>query len=90
MKRVYRLIRKLLRAQRIAAISQEAFSRAIRSCANVSDCNRALSYVIHRRGAFGSPEIEQIDRPDVVVMSEDCDYVVVKDGAIFEMSKTKF
>lgn len=90
MRRLYRLIRTMLRAQRIAAISEDSFRRAIRSCANVSECNHSLCFLVHKIGAFGSPDIEQIDRPEEVIISENSNFVVIKDGVLYELNKTKF
>ena len=87
MRRLIKLLRKIWRAQRIAAISEDSFNRAIRSCANVSECNPSLCYLVHKIGAFGSPEIEQIDRPEVVTIWEGADFVVIKDGKIYELTK---
>lgn len=85
--RPFRFIRTVLRAQRIVAISEESFKRAIRSCANISECNNELCYLVHKRGVFGSQAIEQVERPEAVTLWEGADFVVIKDGEIFELTK---
>lgn len=86
MKRLYRLIITMLRAQRIAAISEDSFNRAIRSCADISGYNHSLCFIVHKIGAFGSPDIEQIDRPQEVTLWEGADFVIIKDGKVYELT----
>lgn len=85
MKRVVKLIRKASRAKRIPDMAKAKFDTIVYSCANVSKVNNSLSYIIRRSGAFGVPVIEPIQRPDVVILSESADCVVVKDGKIYEL-----
>lgn len=87
MRRLYRLIRTMLRAQRIAAITEDSFNKAVRSCADISGYNHSLSFLVHKIGAFGSPDIEQIDRPQEVTIWEGADFIVVKDGKIYELTQ---
>lgn len=87
MRRLYRLIRTMLRAQRISVITEQSFKAAVRSCADVSGYNHSLSFLVHKIGAFGSPDIEQIDRPQEVTIWEGADFIVVKDGKIFELTQ---
>ena len=85
MKRIIRLIRKANRAKRVKDLAQTKFDTVVYSCANVSRSNNSLSFVISRTGAFGVPKIEPIQRPDVVILSESNDCVVIKDGKIYEL-----
>ena len=85
MKRVIRMIGKNARAKRVADLAKNKFDTAVFSCANVSRINNSLAFIIRRSGAFGVPVIEPIQRPDVVVMTETTNAVVVKDGKIFEL-----
>lgn len=87
MRRLFRLIVTMMRAQRIAVFTEESFKRAVRSCANISESNHSLSFLVHKIGAFGSPHIEQIDRPQEVTIWEGADFVVIKDGKIFELTQ---
>lgn len=87
MRRLYRLIRTMLRAQRISVITEQSFKAAVRSCADVSGYNHSLSFIVHKIGVFGSPDIEQIDRPHLVTIWEGADFVVIKDGKIYEMTQ---
>lgn len=71
---------------RISRIARDSFNRAAYSCANVSRVNRSLAFVIDRITAFDFPEIQQIKRPDNVVITEKSNCVVVKDGSIYELT----
>ena len=70
---------------RISRIARDSFNRAAYSCANVSRVNRSLAFVIDRITAFDFPQIQQIKRPDNVVITEKSNCVVVKDGSIYEL-----
>ena len=76
---------KAYRAKRILGIANAQYDAVVCSCANVSRVNHALAFVVRRSGAFGFPSVEPIPRPDVVLVEENKQYVVVKDGKIFEL-----
>lgn len=62
------------------------FSGVVHNCCNVSSNNHDLAFVI-RRSVLGYPMVEQIKRPQDVMLHEGGDYVVVKDGYVYELTK---
>ena len=82
-----RFIRKIARAMRITKEANEKFDSAVRACANVSWNNGELAFIVSHNGPFGFPVVEQIDRPDVVCISEIDNFVVIKDGKVYKIDK---
>ncbi len=72
---------------RITKEANAKFDSAVRACANISWNNNSLAYIVSHIGPFGGPVVEQIERPDVVVISETDNYIVVKDGKIYKLTK---
>ena len=75
----------MIRARRVTDIGKAKYDCAVYSCANVSRINNLLAFQVRRDGPFGDPVIKQIPRPDIVVLGETSDCVVIKDGRIYEL-----
>ena len=86
MRKLYKLVRKIARAVRIANEAKANFDSAVCACAKVTRNNKDLAFVVMRVGAFGGPLIKQICRPDVVILSSENNYVVVTDGKVYELT----
>jgi hypothetical protein len=89
MKWLIRALKARNRAGRIAGKGRDAFAAAVYGCQLVSHYNTGIAFVVRHVGAFGCPEIRPIERPENVTISENDDYVVVRDGEIFELNKRK-
>lgn len=89
MKWLIRALKARRRAGRVAGKIRDAFSQAVYGCQLVSHYNTGIAFVVRRVGAFGRPEIKEISRPEDVAISERDDYVVVRDGFIYELNKRK-
>ena len=89
MKWLIRALKARRRAGRVAGKTRDAFSQAVYGCQLVSYYNNGIAFIVRRVGAFGRPEICEIERPDDVIISETDGYVVVRDGFIYEMNKRK-
>ena len=86
------MIKRLMIRRRAWAIRMEAdayFDGMVHHCSRVSANNNSLAYIVHRTGVFHAPKVEQIRRPDVVVMSENDSHVIVKDGYSYELRKAE-
>ncbi len=81
--------RKFMAKKRAVYLKREAlakFAGVVHNCCNVSANNHDLAFVI-KRSVFGYPMVEQIKRPGDVMLHEDGDYVIVKDGYVYELTK---
>ena len=80
---------KLIAAKRLCYLKREAaykFTGVVHNCCNVSANNHDLAFVI-RRSVLGYPMVEQIKRPNDVMLHEGGDYVIVKDGYVYELTR---
>lgn len=82
-----RKIKALWRLRLIKADAQRFFEATAYHLAKVSNINHDLSYVVHKVGIFGGPQIEPIERLDNVNISENDDCVIIKDGFIYRLTK---
>ena len=83
-------IKTMLVVKRAKSIRREAefsFNAQVHHCCRVSANNHGIAFIIERVGIFRGPKIHQIDKPKVVVLSEAQDYVVVKEGYAYELSR---
>lgn len=80
-------IKSLWRLRLIKADAQRYFDGTVHHCAKVSALNKGLSFAVHKVGIFGGPKVEQIARPDNVLLSEKDRCVVIKDGYVYELTK---
>ena len=62
------------------------FDGVVHNCCKVSSNNYQLAFVIHR-SVKGYPRVESLRRPDIVLLSETDDCVIVKDGYVYELKK---
>lgn len=84
--------KRLFAIWRAKAIKREAeayFDAQVHHCCRISANNKTIAYRVYRVGAFGGPMIKQIDRPRFVELSENDDYVEIKDGYAYELTKTQ-
>lgn len=82
-------LKKLLAKKRLCYLKREAsfkFAGVVHNCCNVSSNNHNLAFIV-RRSVLGYPMVEQIKRPYDVMLHEEGDYVIVKDGYVYELSK---
>lgn len=87
MKTICSKIRSSIRARRIKISAEEHYNTAVYSCARVSRTNNNLCFIIRRAGVFGGPLIEPIKRPEIVVVTENDNCIIIKDGSIYELHK---
>ena len=84
---VARKIRAYYKAKYLGMEADAYFDGVVHNCCRVSAANNSLAFAIHRVGPFGGPVVEQIQRPNDVLLHEKGDYVVVKDGYVYELRK---
>ena len=83
-------LKKCLAKKRAKAIKQDAqlyFNSQVHHCCRVSANNHDIAYLIHRVGIFGGPKVELIKRPTEVGISDTDDFVVVRDGYVYELTR---
>ena len=74
------------RATFLRAECSRKFAGVVHNCCRVSANNHKVAFAIHR-SVFGYPMVEQIERPNDVMLHEKGDCVVVKDGYAYELTK---
>lgn len=89
MRWLIRALKARRRAGRVAGKGRDAFGAAVYGCQLVSRYNTGIAFIIRHVGAFGCPEIQPITRPEKVTISDVDNYVVVRDGEIYELTKRK-
>ena len=77
------------RAKCAKADAQRYYDATAYHLAKVSNINHNLSYIVHKVGIFGGPQIEPIERLDNVNISENDDCVIIKDGYVYELTKRR-
>ena len=77
------------RAKALKANAGRYYDAMVHNCARVSANNGDLAFAVHRRGVFGGPVVEQIQRPGTVQLSESDDCVIVKDGNVYELRRER-
>ena len=82
-----RKLRAIWRLRLIKADAQRYYEATAYHLAKASRINHDLSYEVHKVGIFGGPRIEPIRRPEDVRLYEKGDYVVIKDGCIYRLTK---
>lgn len=75
------------RAGRIRSESARYFDGVVHNCCRISANNKDLSFVVFRVGIFGGPRTEQIDKPREVVLSENDNCVIVKEGFAYQLTR---
>lgn len=73
------------RANNIARKAAIRFEDVVKVCAKVSDVHRGLAFNVHKVAPFNWPRVEQIDKPKVVILSENVNFVTVKEGRIYKL-----
>lgn len=73
------------RANNIARKAAIRFEDVVKVCAKVSDVHRGLAFNVHKVAPFDWPRVEQIDKPKVVILSENVNFVTVKEGRIYKL-----
>lgn len=73
------------RANSIARKAAIRFEDVVKVCAKVSDVHRGLAFNVHKVAPFNWPRVEQIDKPKVVILSENVNFVTVKEGRIYKL-----
>ncbi len=85
--RIYRATLVTFRAKAIKANTEEYYHGVVHNFAMVSRVNNSLAFTIHRKGVFGSPVVKQIDRPKVVSLSDTDNYVIIRDGYVYDLRR---
>lgn len=86
---ILRKLTAIYKAQNIRAECERKYEGILHNCCCVSNANKALSFMIIRKGPFKNPVLMQIDRPENVLLQEKEPYVIIKDGYCYEMRKEK-
>lgn len=89
MRKIFRSWKAKSRAKNISGIAKLRFNTAVCSCADVSKVNHSLCFSIEHAGVFGGPTITLLKRPDCLCLTECFDGVIVRDGLIYELTKSK-
>ena len=82
-----RQLRIYFRAKRLKDETALKFDGVVHNCCKISENNPKLAFIVYRIGVFGHPMVEQITRPNDVKISEDDNFVVVKDGYAYELRR---
>lgn len=85
------MIRKIIekwRSDNAKADAERLFNATIYHCARVSRANPSIAFEI-KAGELGDGNPMIIDRPDVVVLREDEDKVIVRDGIVWSITKER-
>ena len=85
------MIRKLIekwRTDNAKADAERLFNATIYHCARVSRANPTIAFEI-KAGELGENNPMIIDRPDCVVLREDEDKVIVRDGIVWSITKER-
>lgn len=83
-------LKKVLAVKRARSIKNEAdiyFRSQVHHCCGVSSNNHELAFIVERVGIFRGPKVQQISKPQTVSLSEMNNYVVVKDGHVYELTR---
>ena len=83
-------IKRMLAIKRAKAIKREAemyFHAQVHHCCRVSANNHDIAFLIERVGIFGGPKAEIIPRPNEILLCESDNWVVVKDGYVYELTR---
>lgn len=83
---VFKKSRERRRIDYLRADCKRVFNGVVHNCCKVTANNHKVAFAI-RRSVFGFPMVEQIDRPNDVMLHEKGDWVVVKDGYVYELTK---
>lgn len=83
---VFKKSRNQRRIEFLRTECRRKFDGVVHNCCKVSANNHKVAFAIHR-SVFGYPMVEQIERPNDVMLHEKGDCVVVKDGYAYELTK---
>lgn len=83
---VFKKSRERRKIDYLRADCKRVFNGVVHNCCKVTANNHKVAFVIYR-SVLGFPMLEQIDRPDNVLICEGDDCVVVKDGYAYELTK---
>lgn len=75
------------RAWQIRKNAELYYDSMVRHCAKLSRHDHSFAFIVHRVGAFGGPDIDQIERPKTVELTETDNCVVIKDGLVYELKR---
>jgi len=76
------------RSDNAKADAERFFNATVYHCARVSRANPTIAFEI-KNGELGDGNPKIIDRPDVVVLSEDEDKVIVRDGMVWSITRER-
>lgn len=85
------MIRKIIekwRTDNAKADAERLFNATVYHCARVSRANPSIAFEI-KAGELGEGNPMIIDRPDCVVLREDEDKVIVRDGIVWSITKER-
>lgn len=85
-----RLYKRWLACNRLRTIHIQVLNHLYeleRGCKRITSADDTKAYAIYRDGVFGSPILKEISKPDNVVLSENENRIIVKDGYVYELTK---
>lgn len=85
MRTILRKIEVAYRANNIARKAASKYDEVVGACAKVSDVHRGLAFNVYKITPFNWPRVEQIDKPKIVSLSENGNFVTVKDGKVYKL-----
>lgn len=74
------------RIRSIKTKSDFYYTDILRCCSALSASNHNFAYRVYRIGIFSGTKVEQIKRPNNIVLSEIDSYVIVRDGKIWSLN----
>lgn len=76
------------RSDNAKADAERLFNATVYHCARVSRANPSIAFEI-KYSELGTDNPKIIDRPDVVVLQEDEEKVIVRDGIVWSMTRER-
>ena len=76
------------RSDNAKADAERLFNATVYHCARVSRANPSIAFEI-KYGELGTDNPKIIDRPDVVVLQEDEEKVIVRDGIVWSITRER-
>ena len=87
--RLFRRWLAVYRANTIKITTRNYYDGLLEHFCRATKAKDDMAFVIRREGIMGGPVIDQIVKPSNVTLSETDNFVVIKDGYVYELKKTR-
>ena len=88
MKKINRLL-ACWRYKNIKIATRNYYDGIVEHFCRVTKAKPDLAFIIRREGTLGGPVIDQIVKPPTVTLSDADNFVVIKDGYVYELTKRR-